>query len=232
MPGRRHGPAMGTIVDASVPAEQFALGDTFEEVPGAEFEVVRVVAYDAGRVMPFLWGSAAEQDALYAALEADTTTEGVQRLAGTDDRSLYQVEWDGGIETVVSVLVEGEGTLLGAKGQDGQWTIQALFPDHDAISLTFDFCKDRGIDLSIRRVNGVTDSISDGGVGLSTDQLEALTVAFETDYYAVPRGMTLEALASELGVSHQALSERLRRGHRNLIANTLFDPPEPVRRTP
>lgn len=223
---------MGTIVDASVPAEQFALGDTFEDVGDAEFEAVRLVAHDTSQVLPFLWGSSSSQDALYGALAGDESTESVQRVSRDDDRSLFRIEWDAKIRIVVSVLVEEEGTLLGAKAQDERWTLRVLFPDHDAISATFEFCKDVGIDLSIRRVTGVTDTIDNGGVGLSSDQLEALTVAFETDYYAVPRGMTLEALAGELDVSHQALSERLRRGHRNLIANTLVDSPEPVQRTP
>ena len=223
---------MGTIVDASVPPAQFALNDTFDAVADAEFETVRVVAHDAGHSMPFLWGEASDPDALYRAMARDASTEEVRRLASDDQRDLYRIVWDASIGDVVSVLVEEGGTLLGARGTDGRWTLQVLFPDHDAVSKTFDVCADAGIDLTIRRVNGVTDSIGNGGVGLSADQHEALRAAFETDYYAVPRGMTLEALAGELDVSHQALSERLRRGHRNLIANTLFDAPEPVQRVP
>ena len=223
---------MGTIVDASVPTDQFALSDTFAAVDDAEFESVRVVAHGTGHPMPFLWGSASDRDALYAALSADSSTSAVRRLADNDDRCLFRVEWNAAIGTVVGLLVEEGGTLLGARGSDGRWTLQMLFPDHDAVSATFEVCADAGVDLTIRRVNGVTDSISNGGVGLSADQHEALRAAFETDYYAVPRGMTLEALACELDVSHQALSERLRRGHRNLIANTLFDAPEPVQRMP
>jgi len=222
---------MGTTVDASVPAERFALAETFDAVSDAEFESVRVAAHAPDRPMPLLWGSAADRDALSAALAADSSTGSVQRLAGSDDRCLYRVDWDAAIETVVGVLVEGGGTVLGAKGVDGRWALKLVFPDHDAVSATFDACAAAGVDLSIRRVNGVTDSIGNGGLGLSADQHEALRAAFETDYYAVPRGMTLEALAGELDVSHQALSERLRRGHRNLIANTLFDAPEPVGRT-
>ena len=222
---------MGTSVDASVPAERFALAETFEAVDDAEFESVRVAAHAPDRPMPLLWASAADRDALSAALAADPSTGSVRRLAGNDERCLYRVDWDAAIETVVGLLVEGGGTLLGARGVEGRWALKILFPDNDAVSTTFDACASAGVDLSIRRVNGVTDSIGDGGLGLSADQHEALRAAFETDYYAVPRGMTLEALAGELDVSHQALSERLRRGHRNLIENTLFDAPEPAGRT-
>lgn len=221
---------MGTIVDASVPPGQFALNDTFDAVPDAEFETVRVVAHDADHPMPFVWGAASDQEALYDALSTDVSTSDVRRLASNDDGDLYRVEWETSIENLVSVLVDGGGTLLGALGSGERWALQVLFPDHDAISATFSECADAGMNLTIRRVNRETGSIGGGGAGLSADQHEAILAAFETDYYAVPRGMTLEALAGELNVSHQALSERLRRGHRNLIANTLFDAPEPVKR--
>lgn len=219
---------MGTIVDATVPTEQFALRDTFDEIPDAEFETVRVVAHEAGHVMPFLWSTASDLDGLQTALERDSTTQNVTRLARSDGRCLYQMEWRAHIRVVVYVLVEEQGTLLGAHGRGDRWKLRVLFPDHDSVSSTYDFCKEYGIDLSIRRVNGVTDSITHGGVGLSEQQHEALTAAYESGYYGVPRKMTLEELATQLDVSHQALSERLRRGHRNVIASTLFDAPERV----
>ncbi len=49
----------------------------------------------------------------------------------------------------------------------------------------------------------------------------SLIKAKEMGYYDVPRGISLSELADELGVSHQALSERLRRGHGRLIDRTL-----------
>jgi predicted DNA binding protein len=99
------------------------------------------------------------------------------------------------------------------------------------VARTYESWREAGIDPSIRRVNGVEDVMSHGGVGLSRHQHDALVTAFEEDYYAVPRGVTLDGLADELGVSHQALSERLRRGHRNLVESTLCEAPNPITRT-
>lgn len=225
-----HRGGMGTIVDATVPTEQFALADTFEAVPDAEFETVRVVAHEAGHVMPFLWASTADSESLREALEADATTRAVQRLCQSDGRDLYRIEWEADIRAIVFFLVEGHGTLLSANGQNGRWQFRVLFADHDSVSATYEFFRKNGIDLTIRRVKGVTDSIDRHGDGLSEEQYEALTAAFETDYFGVPRGMTLEELAEKIGVSHQALSERLRRGHRRLISNTLYDAPEVAER--
>jgi len=220
------------MVDATVPTDQFALADTFERVPDTEFETVPVVAPKAGNVMPYLWAWGPDLERLHEAMEADSTTASVQRLSRNEERSLYRVDWKSHIQAIVSVLVQDQGTLLGAKGQEGRWTFRFLFSEHDAVSSTFDSCQGHGIDLSIRRVKGVANSIDRKRTELSDKQYEALTAAFETDYYEVPRETTLEELAEEVGVSHQALSERLRRGHQTLIANTLCDTIGPVSNRP
>ncbi|MFB9808291.1 helix-turn-helix domain-containing protein [Haladaptatus pallidirubidus] len=45
--------------------------------------------------------------------------------------------------------------------------------------------------------------------------------ALESGYYDIPRGISGEELSDDLGISHQALSERLRRAYKNLISNAL-----------
>jgi predicted DNA binding protein len=54
--------------------------------------------------------------------------------------------------------------------------------------------------------------------------LETVKAAVESGYYGIPRDTTLEDLATDLNVSHQALSERLRRGHRALIESVIRCP--------
>lgn len=60
-----------------------------------------------------------------------------------------------------------------------------------------------------------------GRYGLSEVQYRALTAAVEAGYYQVPREITMEELAAEFDVSHQALSERLRRAVDTLVAHTV-----------
>ncbi|EFW93068.1 DNA binding domain-containing protein [Haladaptatus paucihalophilus DX253] len=55
-------------------------------------------------------------------------------------------------------------------------------------------------------------------------QHETLRSAMDRGYYEIPRRMTTTDLAEELGVSHQAVSERLRRGHRCLVEHGLPTP--------
>lgn len=213
--------SMGTIVDATVPTEQFALSDTFEEIPAAEFETVRVVAQQEGYVIPFLWASAPDMDELHRALEDDSTTADVRRLVEGEERSLYQIKWQARIRVIIYILGVEEGALLAADGENGRWELRVMFPDHDSVSSTYEFCHEYDIDLSIRRVKGIEESIDRSEEGLTQEQYEALATGFESEYYRVPRERNQEELAAELDISHQALSERLRRGHRALIEQTL-----------
>lgn len=54
---------MATSAEVTLPAEEFALRETFEALPDVEFEVERVVAHDESRVMPILWVAGADSDA-------------------------------------------------------------------------------------------------------------------------------------------------------------------------
>ena len=46
-------------------------------------------------------------------------------------------------------------------------------------------------------------------------------VALEAGYFEVPKQAGIEEIADELDITPQAMSQRLRRGHENLLKNTL-----------
>ncbi|KZN26387.1 DNA-binding protein [Haladaptatus sp. R4] len=67
------------------------------------------------------------------------------------------------------------------------------------------------------------------GDGLTDRQQEALRTAYEMGYFEIPRTASLDAVASELGVSASSLSERLRRAQTHLVETTVAStwPPLP-----
>jgi predicted DNA binding protein len=77
-----------------------------------------------------------------------------------------------------------------------------------------------GIDFDVMNIHDLTGH-SGSRVGLTDCQQMALQVAAERGYYTVPRETTADELAEEFGISHQALSERLRRAHGNLVHQIL-----------
>ncbi|ERG89195.1 MAG: putative DNA binding protein [halophilic archaeon J07HX5] len=57
---------------------------------------------------------------------------------------------------------------------------------------------------------------------LTDAQLEAMTAAVENGYYDIPRDISTAELGDQLGISDQAVTERLRRGISTLAANTML----------
>ena len=214
---------MSTVALIRIPAAEFALSKTLAELPEMEFEVERVVASEPDQVMPFVWtgGDSTEYERLDDVLAEDPTIENVSLLTELGGERLYQMNWVSQIRVVVQILVEQKGTILKAHGHDGQWLLRILFPTRDALSATHDFCDRYDLSLDIQNIFELRESPG-GRYGLTEEQYETLVTAAEMGYYEVPRGVKLEELAEELEITHQALSELLRRGHDTLIKDTLM----------
>ncbi|WP_123538543.1 helix-turn-helix domain-containing protein [Halosimplex salinum] len=212
---------MSTIVKATLPAEQFALAETFETVPDVEFDAVRLVTHGTDRVVPLLWATDGDSTEVEAALEADGSTDDVALVSRRNHDSLFKMRWTARVRFVTHVLVEAQGAVVSARGTTDGWTFRVLFPEHDAVSTTYDACEEQGIDLDVTQIYHLDDAPSLGGFHLTDQQFKTVRTALERGYYEVPRETTLEELATELDVSHQALSERLRRGHLALIENVV-----------
>lgn len=213
---------MSTIVEAFVPAEQFALAETFSRQPGIEFRMVRLVAHGLDQVMPFLWADCDDTDRLRRAVDADESVEDVDVLADVDGECLLRVDWGSSVRLLALILDEADASILDASGHDGGWRLQIFFPDHDLVSRTYEFCEEVGIDISIERINRLSESSAYGHLGLTERQYETLVSAYEFGYYDVPRTVNQADLAADFDISHQALSERLRRAHRTVITNALY----------
>ena len=212
---------MSTISEISIGASTFALGDTLEAVPEATFDVERVVAHDDERVMPFVWATAPDREALEAAFADDPSVADVERLSDLDDEWLYRMAWVSHVQFVVHAITEEGATVLNAQSEQGRWQLRVLFPDRDALSRTYDVCEDYDLDLDIETIYEM-DNERHGRYGLTDDQSATLTAAFEHGYYEIPRDVSVADLADELGISHQTLSERFRRAHGTLIENSLI----------
>ncbi|GAA0250234.1 helix-turn-helix domain-containing protein [Haladaptatus pallidirubidus] len=82
------------------------------------------------------------------------------------------------------------------------------------------YAKEHGFSLDVSRIYDA-DSAQRVQFDLTDDQQKALTLAVEHGYYDVPRVANQSELAEKLGVSHQALSERLRRGTKGILKEVL-----------
>ena len=88
---------MTSIVEAAVPAEQLALGETLRAVPEARVDAVRAVAAGSSSVMPVLVFDGHHED-IDSALREDRSVESVSALATLEKECVYRVEWESDAE--------------------------------------------------------------------------------------------------------------------------------------
>ncbi|WP_255168642.1 helix-turn-helix domain-containing protein [Natrononativus amylolyticus] len=202
---------MSTIAEFRLPAADTVLTRTFERVPDATFELESSVS----KTLPCLWVSGADAETIEAAFDADPSVTAYERLVEAADRLLYDLEFDGEDPLYEDLLADG-GALLDVHGADDHWQIRMRFRDRDQLCRTHDRLVDRGVNADLRRVTDVTAAATTNS-RLTPEQQEALSAALEHGYFEIPRQISMEELAAELGISHQALSERLRRAYETLV---------------
>lgn len=129
--------------------------------------------------------------------------------------------WAGSIDRIVPLLTNHEGTITYAVGSVEGWRLRVLFPDHEALSEAHEYLQEADVSLTIHAIYEAKD---DGHIqhGLTETQRDTLVAAFEADYFEVPRENSLTDLSEQLELSHQALSERLRRATNSLVESTLI----------
>ena len=211
-----------TVASLRIPAEGFLLGATFAAVPTAEFEVTPVVAH-GGDPASFLHASGYDGGELRRTLSSDPSVDDAEAVARTNSGVLYRIEWTPRIRLLIGSLIEAGGTVLSLFGSDGEWHLQTLFPDREMLSLAYRCFEANDVTIRVERISDLESTDHYGRYGLSEQQHSTLVTGFERGYYSVPRDVDTSELASELGITHQALSERLRRAHSTLIENSLLN---------
>lgn len=206
---------MSALTELTIPADALALERAFEEAPALRVELARTVTCDEN--LSFLWVAGVPASRATPALESDPTVETATRLSETDvettRRALYTVEWNDGPEPVLESLARG-GAVLEASAASGRWHVTTVYPDHDSLTAAYRSCE---VPVEVRSVRTLSERRPRSDSALTDTQYEALSSALAHDFYEIPRNVTLSDLASDLGVSHQAVSERLRRSHGKLV---------------
>lgn len=213
---------MGTTAELVIPAREFALARSMDEAPSLEVRVEPVVASNPGSIMPHVCfrGDADSLADLSQLLENDPTVAAHDRLANSEDEHQYLIEWATPVVEAVGHLTARRATILDATGSGTQWRLRILVPERDALSETYDAATEAGLTVDVARVHEL-ETTERSRYGLTDAQYETLIEALGCGYYEIPRDVDMEGLAKELDISHQALSERLRRAHRRLVTEAL-----------
>lgn len=161
-----------------------------------------------------------DPDRLEAAMDGAESVLKYVALESAVVESRYRVELDAAHTDIYTRLVDLQTHPMGAVVTGRGWKVSAQFADRDDLETFREACGETGIEFRPRRVfESKTDSTAD--YGLTAAQQEALLAAHEMGYFDVPRGADLSDLAAELDTTTSALSERLRRGQRQLVGRTI-----------
>jgi predicted DNA binding protein len=204
-----------------------ALREATEQFPAMSFELEDHHSRGDGTTKFLLWaeGRSSEQfDAFENELHADETVRTAEHLTTLGSRRYYSVILT---EAATRSLTFGLAAANDIVYLDIQTTkdrvhFTARVPDRAAIKRYRQECQERGVDFRLEGLYAEDDEAATR-FGLTERQGNALVSAYESGYYDTPRRTTLDELATEFGISRQAVSTLLRRGHRQLIGTTLAD---------
>ncbi|SEH14483.1 hypothetical protein SAMN04487967_1623 [Natronorubrum sediminis] len=220
---------MAVIAEFSVHSEDLALHHTLTAAPEMVVEIERVVATMKDRIMPYFWVSGGTLSDFERALEEDESVKNITEVDVVEGAKLYRAEWTENIETVIYAYVEIGATILQASGQDDRWELRMRFDDQEMLLDFREYCGENDVSFELTQLQEQEQPMASAQYDLTPKQRETLINALEAGYYEVPQQVTMNELATEMGISQQALSKRFHNAHKNLISNVLAvrSPDEP-----
>lgn len=214
-------------IEASFTIEQenFPLSAVFEQLTDVTIELDRVVPTGEA-VIPYFWISAADTDKLTTNLSADIGINQVKIIDRLEQQMFVRIDWNLNYESVLTAIVNTEVNLLSGIGKNDRWTFEVRANEQQELSDFQTYCREHDIPINLTELHAISSLKSDREYDLTEGQRKALVLAYSRGYFDSPRDATQEDLTDELGITRQAVSSRLHRGLRRLVASTLITPDE------
>lgn len=170
-----------------------------------------------------VWAAGDDLRGFEEGLTADETVARWESVGGTDTRSLYRIRLT--VQASSSFhyhdWTDGRAVFVAAERDSDGWTVDGYYPERSVLKQFAAGCEANDVQFELLEVSDSDRLRNTRQFGLSDVQVETMLTALDRGYYSVPRQVNLEELADPLNVSHQAVSERLRRGVGSLIRNTV-----------
>ncbi|WP_415381270.1 helix-turn-helix domain-containing protein [Halosimplex sp. TS25] len=212
-------------IEASFTVKQadFPLSAVFEQLTDVTIELDRIVPTGEA-VIPYFWISADDTDKLTTDLSSDIGIEQVKVIDKLEKQMFVRIDWNLTHESILTAIINTDITLLSGIGKEKQWTFEVRASEQQDLSDFQTYCKDHDIPIELTELHAISSLRSDREYDLTDGQRDALVMAYSSGYFDSPRDATQDDLADELGITRQAVSSRLQRGMRRLVASTLITP--------
>ncbi len=207
---------MATFVELALSATDTALGRVFDRIPSFHCRMEQAAASE----FPGLWLAGSERSDIETALDDDPSVETYSHVRAGIDEWLYRIRFVDEVCEIVSLIFEENGTILAASADDGTWSIQLRFPDHESATRSYHRLVERDVDVNVVSLRQCRDK-NPNQPGLTPEQYEALVTAVDRGYFEIPRQVSIQELADEFDISNQSVSERLRRASSTVLSTEL-----------
>lgn len=211
---------MATVAVVTIPADEMALSDTLGQLPECHFRVEETAFTDTDDFV-HLWITCDDCSSIGGVLDADSSVRDHSIVKEAGAEQLYRVELTDRMLLPREVIHRVDGTISEAYGHDGEWTLEVRFADREAVSKTAEQFDRFDVEATYESITELDQDAGELPNRVTGRQREVLRTAIDEGYYEIPRQVTLEELAEELDVSHQALSECLRRAQKQLAQNQI-----------
>lgn len=211
---------MSVIAEFRVPSSDFELGRILTVEGNSTIELETLVPL-GGDTVPLFWVHNTTKDSFVEGIKHHPSVHTATEIDMFDDRTLFTLKWDSSQDHLIKGIRGNEGQILSATGTPDVWKFEVRFPTHEVLSTFSTHCENALVTLNVTRVYNPTDADVGSRYGLTGPQYEAMVLATRMGYYDIPRVCTTKELADELGISDQAVTERLRRAIVALVTHTL-----------
>lgn len=211
---------MSVIVEFSIAGEDFQLGQILRNPPEMHLELEQIVP-TSNQVMPFLWATGENHEIFEENIRTNPAVRELLKFDVVDDSVLYRIEWETKPRDLIEGLTKSDAVILEAHG-NGIWNFRLRFPDHEQLSEFHNYIIESEIPINIDRTYTLIEETERGlRFELTQEQREALVLALDRGYFETPSEVSLDELADELGITRQALSDRIRRGNKKILGKSL-----------
>ena len=213
---------MSYIAEFKIPPESFPFGQTLLEMQDIEIEIDQILP--AGEsALPFFWVHGCNPEEFMAAAEDEPDVEETRKLESVAHTALYRAEWKPDAK-VINELITSEITLIRANGTADGWQFEVRMTDRAEFGRLWNVFQAANTKVDLIRIYDLSDQLKRKDESVTADQREALVAAYKDGYFEHPRETSLDELSEQFDISSRAVSERIRRGTRNLVRETLLSP--------
>jgi predicted DNA binding protein len=212
---------MSIFGEFHVPPRALALSETFDAEPTTVIEIDRLVASDMESLTPYFVVSGVSNAAFETAARADDSIDTLQRIQDAETRTMYRATWGDHVESLAREYTSEGTSILKAKGDATGWGLRIRFDGQARVGEFTRYLRDQGFSFDLVRLHEMTVAKTGSRFGLTPKQQDALVTAWQMGYFDLPREASMAAVAEELGITPQSLSDRLRRAQHTLIGDTL-----------